>query len=137
MCEKTYDWEVESIILILALVLSSFFSKLSLSWKFELTTFSFSLSKVSSFFNKWEKTVIRVVFLSVSTFWIVNCTKTRHFQIFISFSFCYYLYSLSSRPPPASLLFLIVLHNGVKNQSREKGVIYDVYRNEELLFLVA
>ena len=69
LCGKTYGGEAESIILILAL--SIFLSKLSLSWKFELTTFPSHFRKFQTFFaiifNNWGKTVIRFVFFSVST----------------------------------------------------------------------
>ena len=50
LCGKADERETESIILILVFVLSSFLSNLNLSWKFELTIFPFSLSKVSSLF---------------------------------------------------------------------------------------
>ena len=116
------------------------FSQLNFPWKFELTTFPFSLRKFQAFFaiifNNRGKTVIRLVFLSVSMIWTVKyCTKTWHIQIliylFIFFHFVIIFYSLSSRQLPAWPLLLIVLHNGVIKHSREKGVICDVHQNEE------
>ena len=112
------------------------FSQLNLSWKFGLITFSFSLSKVSSLlainFNNWRKTVINLVFLSVS--WILTvkyCQEPSIFKFLFLFHLVIIFYSLSSHPISAWPLFLIVLHNGVKTYSREKGVIYNVYQNEE------
>ena len=71
------------------------FFQLNISWKFELTTFSFVKSFKTSlplFLTIEQKRVNRLVFLSVSTIWIVKyCTKTWHFQILIYFSLCYYL----------------------------------------------
>ena len=97
------------------------FSQLNIYWKLELTFFPFSLSKVSSLLtiisNNREKPVIRLVFLYVSTIWSVKyCTKPWHFQLLHSIftlllSFTVYLltcFLLRS-------LFLIVLHDGVKN----------------------
>ena len=72
LCEKTDEGEAESIFLILVLVFSSFLS-------------------VKYFLKIWGKTVIRLVFLSVSTIGTVKCcTKTWHFQILIYFSLRYY-----------------------------------------------
>ena len=113
------------------------FSQLNISWKFELTTFLFSLfTKVSSLiviiFNICGKTVIRLVFLFVSTIWTVKyCTKIGIFKFSFLFRFAIIFSSLSSRPLSARPLFLIVLHNGVKKNSRVKGVICYLYRNGE------
>ena len=76
------------------------FSQLNLSVTFELTTFPFSLLKVSSL---------------LSSIWTVKyCTKTWHFKILISFLLYYYFFSLSYCLLPTWALFIIVLHNGVK-----------------------
>ena len=82
------------------------FSQLNLSWKFEPlfpSHFRKFLAFFAIIFYNWGKMVIRLVFLSISTIWIVKyCTKTRHFQILVSFIFslCYYL--LQSTFSPAS-----------------------------------
>ena len=73
------------------------FFQLNISWKFELTTLPFSFLKsfktsLPLFLTIEQNRVNRLVFLSVSTIWIVKyCTKTWHFQILIYFSLCYYL----------------------------------------------
>ena len=107
------------------------FSQLNISWKFELPLFLSHFWKFQVFFaiifSIRGKTVIRFVFLSVSTSWTVKyCTKTWHFQILFLFHFVIIFYNLSSHPLHARPLFLIVLHNGVKKHSLEKGVICDV-----------
>ena len=71
--------------------------------------------------------VIRLVFLSVSTIWTVKyCQKLAIFKFLFLFHIVIIFYSLSFHPLPARPLFLIVLHNGVKKYSREKGVICDI-----------
>ena len=75
------------------------FSQLNLSWKFELTNFPFSLSKVSSvlchYLNNLGKTVIKLVFLSVSVIWTVKyCQKLAIFKFFFFFFFFSFFFSL-------------------------------------------
>ena len=112
------------------------FSQSNLSWKFELTTFPSHFRKFQALFaiifKNWGKTVIRLVFPSVSKIWTVKfCQKLAIFKFLFIFYFVIIFYSLSSHPFPARPLFLIGLHNGVKKYSREKGVICDVYRKGE------
>ena len=57
-----------------------------------------------------------------------------HFRIFISFSLLYYLLQSIFSPISAQRLFLIVLHNGIKKHSREKGVICDVGSKRRIAF---
>ena len=57
--------------------------------------------------------------------------KSGIFKFLFPFHIFKIFYSLSSRPFPSRPLFLIVLQNGVKKHSGEKGLICDVYRNEE------
>ena len=106
------------------------FSQLNLSWKFGLMTFPFSSLKFQAFFviifNNWRKTVIRLVFLTVSTIWTVNyCQKSAIFEFLFLLHFVIIFYSLFSHPLPARPQFLIVLHNSVKQYSPEKGMICD------------
>ena len=78
-------------------------------------------------FNNWGKTVIRLVFLFVSTIWTGKyCTKTFIFRFLFLFYFVIIFYSLSFHSLTAPPLFLIVLHKGVKTHSRQKCVISDV-----------
>ena len=116
MCEKTDEGEAESIIFILDL--SKIFSIKSF---LKIWTFPFSLPKVLSLlyfaiiFNNWRKTVIKLVFLSVSTIWPVKyCQKLAIFIFLFLFHFVIIFCSLYSHPHPARPLFLIVLHNGIK-----------------------
>ena len=107
----------------LILFFLSFFQS-NLSWKFELTTFLFSLSKVSSLLCYYFLIIEgKRFFPSVSKIWTVKfCQKLAIFKILFLFHFVIIFYSLSSHPLPARLLFLIVLQ-----YSREKGVICKVY----------
>ena len=80
--------------------------------------------------------VIGLVFLFFSTIGTVKyCTKALHFQILIFFFLYIIFYSLSSRPLPARPLFLIVLHNGIKKGSLDKGVTCDVVSERRILIL--
>ena len=59
--------------------------------------------------------------------WTVKyCQKLGIFKFLFLFHFNTIFYSLSSRQLPTRPLFLIVLYNGVKKHSREKGLICDV-----------
>ena len=128
MCKKTDEGEAESIIFILVL------SRILLVKSFlRIWAYPFSLSKVSRplyftiIFNNWRKTVIKLVFLSVSTIWTVKyCQKLAIFKFLFLFYFVIIFYSLFSHPLPARPLFLIVLHNGEKKYLHEKGAICDV-----------
>ena len=120
------------------------FSHLNFSCKFECNRFS--LFNVESFkpsivFNNLGKTVIRLVYLSVSTIWTVKyCTKTWHYQILISFLLCCFNISLFFYPFPVQPLLLIVLHNGRKKTFpwekhdlwRDIGRENNMTRNSEL-----
>ena len=130
MCEKTNEREAESIIFIL--VFSSFLSVKSF---LNIWVIHFSLLTIESFkhsftFSNWVKTVIRIIFLSVSMTWTVKyCQKLAIFKFLFLFHFVIIFYSLSSNPLPAWPLFLIVIHNGVK-----KIQYCDVYRKENCLW---
>ena len=105
LCERNNEGEAESII---SFLLFLAFSQLNLSRKFELTIFPSYFRKCQAFFanifNSWGKTIIWLVFLSVSTIWTVKyCTKNLHFQCRISVSLFMIFYSLSSCPFPARL----------------------------------
>ena len=65
----------------------------------------------------------------LTTFQLNNAQKLA---IFIHFIIIFY--SLSSHPPSARSLFLIVHHNGVKRYSREKGVVCDVVSEQIILW---
>ena len=79
----------------------SSFTFLNLCQKFFPSHFRKFQAFFAIVFNNWGKTVIRLVFFSVSTIWTVKYnTKSFNFQIFIYFSLCYYL--LQSLFLPAS-----------------------------------
>ena len=134
MCEKTDEGEVVSITFIL--VLSRI---LSITSFLKIWAFISSLSKVSSLlyfaiiFNNWRKTVIKSVFLSVSTIWLIKyCQNLAIFKFLFLFHFVIIFYSPFSHPLPAQLLFLIVLHNGIKNIHVRKVWSVVWYPNREL-----
>ena len=138
MCEKTNEEEAEIIIFIL--VLSSFLSVKSFLkiWvnHFSLLIFESFKPSLPLFLTIEGKRLIRLIFLSVSTIWTVKyCTKTLHFQILISFSLCYYLLQTIFSPAPVRQLVLVVLHNGVKKHSREKGLICEVVSERRIAIL--
>ena len=58
--------------------------------------------------------------------------KLGNFKFLFIFHFVVIICSLSSRPLPARPLFLIVLHNGVKNIHVRKAWLVTWYRNGEL-----
>ena len=70
------------------------FCLLNIFWKpFFLSHYPKFQAFFAIIFNILGKTVIRLAFFSVTTIWTVKyCTKTWHFQIFISFSLSYYLF---------------------------------------------
>ena len=76
---------------------------------------------------------IRLIFLSGSTIWTVRyCQKFAIFKFLFLFPFDIIFYSLSFHPLPDWPIFLIVLHNGVKKYSHEKGVIRDAVSEERI-----
>ena len=123
-------------------VLFSFlFSLRILSVKSFLKIWAFpsSLLKVSTLlyfaiiFNNWRKSVIKFVFLSVSTVSLVKyCQKLALFTFLFLFHFVIVFYSLYSHPLPASLLLLIVLNNAIKNINVRKTWSVKWYQNREL-----
>ena len=81
--------------------------------------------------------VIRLVFLFARAVWTVkSAKKLRIFKFLFLFDFVVIFYSPSSCQLPAWLLFLIVLHNGVKKDSRDKGKICNVVSERRIANLV-
>ena len=120
MCEKTDEGEAESIIFILALVLSS-----SASVKLLITFEGFkpvflSETCLSLCQHDFESQIVH--------------EKLSNFKFFFFCDFGDIFYSLS-RPFPARPLFLIVLHNEVKKDSRDKGVLCNAI-SERRIYLV-
>ena len=106
LCEKPVKGRQKALFWLL-LLFFLVFSQLNIFWKFELTTFPFSLSKVSSIFiiifNNWEKTVIRQSFSMSTQFKHLNTAEKLGIFKFVNlFHFVNISYSLPSRLLPAS-----------------------------------
>ena len=72
------------------------------------------------------ESIISILFFLAFSQLAFSAQKLGIFRFLFLLHFVIIFYSLSFRPHPAPPLFLIVLHNGVKTHSREKGVISDV-----------
>ena len=70
-------------------------------------------------------------FLSARFEQLDTAQKLGIFKFFFLFHFVIIFSSLSSHPVPARPLFLIVLHNGVKNIHVRKALFVTWYRNRE------
>ena len=91
-----------------------------------------SLLYFSIIFNNWRKSVVKPVFLSVSTvLLVIHYQKHAIFKFLFIFHFIIFS-SLCSHPLLAQLLFLIVLHNGIKKYSHEEGLICDVVSEQRI-----
>ena len=117
---------MESIIFIL--VRSSF---LSVKFFLKIWANNFSLLIFESFKPSlplffWGKTVIRLVFLCQHN--LNSCQKLAIFKFLFLFHFVIIFYSLSSHSLRARLLFLIVLHNGVRKYPCEKHTWFIIYK---------
>ena len=119
--KKSNGKEAESIIFIL--VFSIFLSLKSFLETLELRVFPFSFSKVLSFsaiiLTFEEKRLLDLYLFYLSA-------QFEFSKSYFFFTFLLSFISLSSRPLSDPPLLFIVLPNGLKKHSREKGVIRDV-----------
>ena len=126
--------------------LSLFFlalSRLNFSCKFELTTFSFSLSKVSSLLPNYfsqlrgngNQTCLCLCQHDLKSLILhkIQAFSKSYFFFTLLLSFTIYLFARFL----LGCFLLIFLCDDIKKHSREKGVIYDVFRNREFQSYIA